>query len=204
VEVKSERPVQDQSKPNARPSRPTNTIPITRQNTERYQTIAFLEKVQEQNVVIAKEAEQSKSKPKQPVKNVVNYIVIIDKSGSMSLGKPTRWARSAKVVATVTQSCCQHSPEGISVYFFGSPGALEVNENVLSSDEVLALFKAKKKLKGTTCLEGALAKGFQDHFAKKLTIPTSILVITDGFPDSKSAAKVENIDDFVNNSLATK
>jgi len=33
-----------------------------------------------------------------------------------------------------------------------------------------------------------LQRAFQDHFTKKLSIPTSILIITDGFPDSKSAA----------------
>lgn len=45
---------------------------------------------------------------------------MIDKSGSMSQNR--RWAQSAKATGVLARACCKSSPEGIQVYFFGSPG----------------------------------------------------------------------------------
>jgi len=179
-EIKADKSTAEKS---SRPKRPTVT-PTSMQtpSMKKYATIAFLDKVQEKN----EETQTMKFKP--ATTNTVNYIIMIDKSGSMAQGKPTRWAKSAKVVASVTKSCVQHSPEGVAVYFFGTPGLLEVHEGIKEQQNVIDLFTAKKKLAGTTCLEGALQKGFQVHFSKPFSVPTSILVITDGFPNSKSAA----------------
>jgi len=114
---------------------------------------------------------------------------MIDRSGSMQ-GK--RWTQSSKVVSCIAQACCNHSPEGIAVYFFGSPGRLEVFPGIKSQQQVLDIF-AKVKPAGTTCLEESLQKGFKSHFTRsdRLAVPTSILVITDGEPNSKTA--VENV-----------
>jgi len=151
----------------------------------------FLEKVQQKNIqqatVRISTTGTASSPPPKPTANTNNYMIMIDKSGSMALGKPTRWAQSARVSLTVTSSCLQHSPEGIDVYFFGSPDQLETYPGLKSKDDVQQIFQSKKHLGGTTALEGALAKGFATHFARPLSVPTSILVITDGWPNSKSS-----------------
>jgi len=116
--------------------------------------------------------------------NSCDFIVMIDKSGSMSTRG--RWQQASQAVALVTAACCKASPEGITAYFFGSPGSLQKFTNIKSSDQVVGLF-SKCRPAGTTCLDGALANAFESHFAKPKTIPTAILVITDGEPNSKQA-----------------
>jgi len=118
-------------------------------------------------------------------KNAANYIIMIDKSGSMT-GR--RWVQSSQATATLARACCRSSPEGITVYFFGSPGQLKIFTGIKSSQQVTDLFN-KNVPQGTTCLEGALAHAFNSHFQRpnRLKIPTSILVITDGEPNSKRA-----------------
>jgi len=168
-------------KKESRPTRPTAVKDTLKR--EVYATVTFLEKVQETNQT--------------------NYIVMIDKSGSMGLDKNgketkkldlTRWTQSSKVVSVLAQACCATSPDGISIYFFGSPGKLQTFTGIKSQTQVIELF-SKNKPGGTTCLEGSLAKSFEYHFARKdrLSVATSILVITDGWPDSKSAVIQEII-----------
>jgi hypothetical protein len=168
VEIKKE-----STRPTARPT--ANTP----QMTAKYQTVAFLEKVNDQN------------------EN--NYIVMIDKSSSMKAPTKTnknRWGQSAVVLQSLAQACCDTSPEGISVYFFGSKGKLDVHNGIKSQQQVVDLY-AKTVPYGTTCLDGALATAFKSHFARdpavRAKVPTSILVITDGEPDSKTAVVDEII-----------
>jgi len=113
---------------------------------------------------------------------------MIDKSGSMS--NRGRWQEAQRAVSLVTTACCKASPEGITVYFFGSPGSLQKFTNIKSGDQVITLFQ-KCRPAGTTCLDGALANAFESHFQKPKKLPTNILVITDGEPNSKQAVVKE-------------
>jgi len=160
-EKKQERPV----------GRPTTAVPTV--NKVQYQTVAFLEKVND--------------------KNQNNFIVMIDKSASMKAPTKTnknRWGQSSVVTASLALACLTASPEGINVYFFGSKGKLDSFQGIKDQKQVLDLY-AKIVPNGTTCLEGALSAAFKSHFARDVTVrakvPTSILIITDGEPDSKSA-----------------
>jgi len=121
-------------------------------------------------------------------KNSCDFVVMIDKSGSMSTRG--RWQEAQRAVALVTTACCRASPEGITVFFFGSPGSLQKFTNVKSGEQVISLFQ-KCRPAGTTCLDGALANAFESHFQKPKKLPTSILVITDGEPNSKQAVVKE-------------
>jgi len=158
------------ARPSAKPNQPSSA--------QKYTTL-FLDKVNEQNET--------------------NFIIMIDKSGSMRAGSKkgderkggtTRWEMCSNVVKVLTQACIVSSPEGISLYFFGSPGTLGVHNKVKSQDQVNHLFDSIAP-KGTTCLDEALSEAFCTHLKRKpeerIKIPTSILVITDGEPNSKTA-----------------
>jgi uncharacterized protein with von Willebrand factor type A (vWA) domain len=65
---------------------------------------------------------------------------------------------------------------------------LKIFNGIKSANQVTELF-SKTRPEGTTCLHGAMAHALNTHFTRsnRLKVPTSILVITDGEPNSKSA-----------------
>jgi len=152
---------------------------------DKYQTVNFLEKV--------KDGVEQKANNVKTEHFETNYIILLDKSASMKYGSKkgmSRWDQSSSVVSNLAQACCASSPSGISLYFFGNPGKLDMFTGIKSHSQVVDLF-TKTKPSGSTCLEGALAAAFKSHFTRdaqtRTKCPTSILVITDGEPNSKSA-----------------
>eukprot|EP01133_Synstelium_polycarpum_P000455 gene455-543_t len=123
-----------------------------------------------------------------------NYTIIIDKSGSMA---GSNWKDVQKALAIIIPHICSsivwdYFP-GVSVYFFSSPSASKGHPkytNVRTKDETLDLFFIEKP-NGTTDLAGVLRQVFTDHFNQAERTPESILVVTDGIPDSKNDVKSE-------------
>lgn len=114
-----------------------------------------------------------------------DYVLIIDRSGSMSTG--TRWREACSAVKTLAPYVCKFDPDGISIIFFDN--AIEKFDNITSSVQVEKLFESYKP-RGSTNLALALHEAFDDHFSGSRGA-TTILVVTDGAPDSKT--EVERI-----------
>jgi hypothetical protein len=113
-----------------------------------------------------------------------DYVLIIDRSGSMA-GR--NWAQAEEAVKTLAPYICRFDPDGVDVYFFDHE---HVKFGGVKNDkEVTHLFSTYRP-RGTTNLAGVLHAAFVDHF-NGTRGATTILVITDGCPDSKS--DVENV-----------
>jgi Mg-chelatase subunit ChlD len=107
-----------------------------------------------------------------------DYVLIIDRSGSMA-GR--NWAQAEEAVKTLAPYICRFDPDGVDVYFFDHE---HVKFGGVSSDvEVKNIFNLHPP-RGTTNLAGVLHAAFEAHFAGSRGA-TTILVITDGCPDSK-------------------
>lgn len=128
-----------------------------------------------------------------------DYVLLIDRSGSMSTGR--RWRDACNAVKTLAPYVCKFDPDGINLFFFDHE-VLRF-ENITNPSAVEALFE-KHKPRGSTNLAKALHLAFEDHFAGKRGA-TTILVVTDGAPDSKNevrriltraANSVEEIDEL--------
>lgn len=48
-----------------------------------------------------------------------DYILCVDKSGSMA---GSNWREAKAAVSMIAPSACACDPDGITLYFFGSPG----------------------------------------------------------------------------------
>jgi hypothetical protein len=115
-----------------------------------------------------------------------DYILIVDKSGSMA---GSLWREAEKAVGILAPNICRCDPDGITLYFFSSKGSYPKYENLRDAGQVAAAFRSQKP-GGSTCLHGVLHVAFEEHFRKGGS-PTTILVITDGEPDNKSAVEDE-------------
>jgi len=114
-----------------------------------------------------------------------DYILLVDKSGSMA---GANWREAKTAVAMIAPSACHCDPDGITLYFFSSPGHLKKYTNIKNPDMVTACFN-KEKPGGTTDLTGALEAALNEHFRGKPGTQTTILVITDGEPDNRKSVK---------------
>jgi hypothetical protein len=107
-----------------------------------------------------------------------DYVLIIDRSGSMA-GR--NWAQAEEAVKTLAPYICRFDPDGVDVYFFDHE---HVKFGGIKSDvEVTNIFSLHPP-RGSTNLAGVLDAAFQSHFAGSRGA-TTILVITDGCPDSE-------------------
>lgn len=106
------------------------------------------------------------------------YILIVDKSGSMSGG---RWNEAHQAVKALASHITEFDPDGVDVIFFNSEPVLY--RNVKSADDVDRLFNSEHP-SSSTDLTKALRTAFQLHFAGPRT-GTTILCVTDGEPDSQ-------------------
>lgn len=112
-----------------------------------------------------------------------DYVLVIDRSGSMSSGR--RWQEACRAVKTLAPYVCKFDPDGITVILFSS--GVDKFENIKSADEVEKLFH-RHQPSGSTNLALALHDAFTDHFNGSRGA-TTILVVTDGCPDSQSAVE---------------
>jgi Mg-chelatase subunit ChlD len=114
-----------------------------------------------------------------------DYVLLVDRSRSMQTGR--RWKDAQEAVATLAPFICQFDPDGIDVILFDH--AVEKFTGIRAPEQVQALFE-KHKPRGSTNLALALHSAFKGHFSSERAA-TTVLVITDGEPDSRS--EVERI-----------
>lgn len=107
----------------------------------------------------------------------------MDMSGSMS-GK--KWEQAKAATMKIAPFACQADPDGITLYLFN--GRFSKYQNLRDGEQVRQIF-SREKPSGTTNLAGVLQSAFAEHFGGSK--PTTILVITDGEPDSQAATVKE-------------
>lgn len=121
-----------------------------------------------------------------------DYTLIIDKSGSMSLGDQkngrSRWDAVQESTLAVARKCEQFDPDGITVYTFAK--RFKRYDGVTSS-KVAQIFQENDPC-GTTDLAAVLQDATENYFQRKRLGQTkpkgeTILVITDGEPDDRMA-----------------
>lgn len=111
-----------------------------------------------------------------------DYIIIIDMSGSMA---GERWHEAKQALHHLAPFCCKADPEGITMYFFSN--SYIKFENVRHPHEVEKHFKSESP-RGSTDMAAVLNSAFTTHFRSPAR-KTSILVITDGEPNSTQQVK---------------
>jgi len=107
-----------------------------------------------------------------------DYIIILDKSGSMDGEK---WEEAQRALSKLAPFVCKADPDGITLYVFSS--SFQKFSNIQNEKDVTKIFK-KTKPGGSTALHTVLEAAFEEHFQGGKQ--TTILVITDGSPDSQS------------------
>jgi hypothetical protein len=112
-----------------------------------------------------------------------DYILLVDRSGSMNTG--TRWRDAESAVRVLAPHICRFDPDGITLIFFDH--VVKRFDNVVNAATVTSLFKEHKP-RGSTALHTALDVAFRAHFDSTRGA-TTILVVTDGAPDSQDKVK---------------
>lgn len=114
-----------------------------------------------------------------------DYVIIMDKSGSMS---GSLWEQAKRAVSKLAPFVCKADPDGITLYFFSSPTSRHPKYEHVRDARVVENLFSRESCGGTTDLAGVLRQALDDHFNKGHH-PETILVITDGAPDNKQAVK---------------
>jgi Mg-chelatase subunit ChlD len=120
-----------------------------------------------------------------------DYTLIIDRSGSMGLrdqpGGRSRWAVARESVEALAAHCDELDPDGITLYVFA--GKFRRYDNVHAA-RVSQVFLENEPCGGTD-LAGVLAHAFDSYFTRKragkVKDGETIVVVTDGEPDDKTA-----------------
>lgn len=115
-----------------------------------------------------------------------DYIIIVDKSGSMACDN--KWRDASIALQQLAPWVCGADPDGITLYLFSSNWSK--HENITDATKVQNIFK-KNSPDGSTDLASVLNAAFQEHFSGTRR-RTTILCITDGSPDS-TAGVVDSI-----------
>lgn len=111
-----------------------------------------------------------------------NFVVVIDKSGSMSTpikNGQTRWNAAYESTLAIANKCSQFDSDGIDVFTFNEKFT---EYNNCDASKVDSIFKNEDPMGGTDFVP-VLKKVFDNHF-KNSTKPTTVLVITDGEPSN--------------------
>lgn len=118
-----------------------------------------------------------------------DYIVAIDKSGSMSTphkGGKTRFQYAQEQTEAVARKCAEFDPNGIDVVVFNN----SVKEyNNVSPEKVSQVF-AENEPSGGTATDAALRLILDGYFARKAAgtaNPITVVVVTDGAPNDQNA-----------------
>ena len=121
-----------------------------------------------------------------------DYTLIIDKSGSMSIGDQvggkSRWVAAQESTLALAKKCEQFDPDGITVYLFS--GRFRRYDNV-TSDKVTTIYEQNEPM-GKTELASVLFDAVNNYIERKLAGEAkpngeTIVVITDGEPDDCKA-----------------
>ena len=116
-----------------------------------------------------------------------DYILIVDKSGSMA---GSLWRQAHEAVSILAPHVVRADPDGITLFFFSGGSHFPKFENLKDEKQVEAAFN-KEKPGGTTNLAGVLHAAFLEtaRTLKQTGRPSTILVITDGEPDDRRAVE---------------
>ncbi|WP_233231319.1 VWA domain-containing protein [Silvanigrella aquatica] len=111
-----------------------------------------------------------------------NYVVVIDRSGSMSDSVSSsnfmsRWNYAKESVLALARKCTELDPDGIDVYTFNRTFQKFSNT---THEKVAEIFKNVSPNGGTDFVP-VLTDVIQNHFEHS-DRPTSVIVITDGEP----------------------
>ena len=113
-----------------------------------------------------------------------NYVIIVDKSGSMSTsdcpGGKSRWDYCQEGVNDIARKCDALDPDGIDVYVFASKFKKYSN---VHADMVEKIF-SENEPNGSTNLTDVL-KDALDNYFKHPEMPVTIVIVTDGTPDDE-------------------
>ena len=117
-----------------------------------------------------------------------DYILVLDKSGSMSgvsttLEGRTRWDEAQEFTENFARFADKHDDDGLTVITFSSSN--KVYDGV-HADKVHEIFSTCQP-GGSTNLAGALDEAFKKKYSSSK--PAIILVMTDGIPDSVTAVQ---------------
>lgn len=118
-----------------------------------------------------------------------DYIVMIDKSGSMSEAHKSgrsRWKHAEENVANLARKCAEFDSDGIDVVVFAGN---DKTYNNVTPEKVTQIF-AENEPNGSTNTAGALKKVLDGYFTRKTAgsaKPITVLIATDGIPDDKRA-----------------
>ena len=113
-----------------------------------------------------------------------DYVIVIDKSGSMAtkdVGGKSRWQAVQETVNAIAQKVSEYDPDGITVYTFGS--SFRKYENT-TPEKVAQVFKENEPAGGTDMMP-FLKDVFSSYQARKAKGETKangemLLVVTDG------------------------
>lgn len=119
-----------------------------------------------------------------------DYVVMIDKSGSMSTedcaGGKSRWETAQEQTEAIARQCDKFDSDGIDVVVFGSTPKLYSGVNASKVSQVFA----ENSPSGGTDTAAALQlvfKGYNDRKAMGATKPIIVVCITDGAPNDQNA-----------------
>lgn len=111
-----------------------------------------------------------------------NYVVVIDRSGSMSekvskTNSTTRWNYAKESVVSLARKCEEYDADGIDVYTFNRTFQYFPNT---TADKVVEIFNQVSPNGGTDFVP-VLTDVINNHFNRS-DKPTSVIVVTDGEP----------------------
>ena len=111
-----------------------------------------------------------------------DYVIIVDRSGSMG---GSNWTEAKRAVTFLAPHVVKADPDGISLYFFDHN--VSSYHKVNSAKKVQEIFN-KEAPCGSTALSKVLDKAFRKRKGE-----TTMLIITDGSPDSATAVEARII-----------
>lgn len=118
-----------------------------------------------------------------------DFIVLVDKSGSMSTedcpGGKSRWDYAQENVLAIARECQKYDDNGITVGVFANK--LKLYENVTDGAGMLEKIFSENRPGGSTDTAGALDHVIQEYLASDKSKPIICVIITDGTPDDEQA-----------------
>lgn len=126
-----------------------------------------------------------------------DYIVMIDKSGSMSIedcpGGKSRWAHAQEQTEAIARQCAKFDADGINVVVFAS-SAKEYKG--VTPDKVTQIFTENSPGNSTDTAKALklVLDGYNDRKKAGNAKPIIVVCITDGTPDDQEAVDKVIID----------
>eukprot|EP00732_Lithocolla_globosa_P002752 Lithocolla_globosa_v1_NODE_1922_length_2258_cov_11.191557.p1 type:complete len:419 gc:universal NODE_1922_length_2258_cov_11.191557:2062-806(-) len=112
-----------------------------------------------------------------------DYIILVDQSASME----EKWQQTCDIVDFLAPHCVKADTDGITVYFFDKEHTRHVN--VTSAEQVNSLMKQVVFTQDNSEPNTNLLTVLKAAFLERTEKPLTLLVITDGNPDDKTAVK---------------